>query len=255
MPLLDDLDAAVRTRTLYLLSWFPEDRIEILPALAARVAAEQDSLAKATALVGVGLLGTSESTELPQDELDSPEPLIRWAAATALSRVGASQNNERPLNSDLMKRVFNELADFAAHPQSATHRPQRGQPARLHRAHPSAAPRHRPDRRPAHRDRELRAEHDRVAVQPPRLRGQHQTFDISGIDPAPVFVDLSRGQQQIILALADHPEITSFHTYAIYRLPEVLQAAGLPEMGQGLRGYAWLPINLRNLTADETWAR
>jgi hypothetical protein len=121
VPLLGDSDAAVRTRTAYLLSWFPEEQTEILQALAARVAAEQDPVAEATMLVGIGLLSTGENTGLLQDQLDASDPLIRWAAATALVRVDANQTPTRSFSTDLMKRVFTELADFAAKAQPAAH--------------------------------------------------------------------------------------------------------------------------------------
>lgn len=254
LPLLDDPDSAVRTRAAYLLSWFPEDQAEILPALVASIAAEQDPVARATVLIGIGLLGARATTGLLQDQLQAPDPLIRWGAATALVRVSASQDAEHHFSGDLMQRVFTVLSDFAARPR------------------PTVRTDHNEGTPHAYTGRTLLLLLNTVPIddllsaianclrnttvwQCDTLAADiiTKTFDIQGLDPAPKFADLSPGQQQIILALAGHPEITSFHTYAIYRLPEALRAAGLPRMGHGLRGYAGLPMNLPDLTAQDAW--
>ncbi|MFD7161144.1 HEAT repeat domain-containing protein [Kribbella sp. NPDC059898] len=255
LSLLDDPDAAVRTRTAYLLNWFPEEREAIVPALGACVTVEQNPVVKATALIGLGLLGANEWTGDLQDQLEAPDPLIRWAAATALVRAGAGPNSDRSAPSrDTVTRAFTALADFAAGP-----RPE------AHTDHNEGNPH-------AYTGRTLLLllnsvpNDDLLGAIANCLRYTDvwqcdtlaaevitKTFDVQGIDPSPMFVDLSRGQQQIILALADHPVITTFDRYAIYRLAETLQAAGLPKIGQGIRGYAGLPMNLPDLITDETW--
>lgn len=92
LPLLGDTDAAVRTGAAYVLAWFPEAAGESLPRLLARLDEEREPAALATALVAVGLLGDDGSgPELAlrlRPFLITGEPVVRWAAATALARLG-----------------------------------------------------------------------------------------------------------------------------------------------------------------------
>ncbi|OIK23665.1 hypothetical protein VT52_031345 [Streptomyces malaysiense] len=92
LPLLGDADAAVRAGTAYVLAWFPEAAGESLPRLLATLDEEREPVVLATALVAAGLLGdTGTGPELAlrlRPFLGAGEPVVRWAAATALARLG-----------------------------------------------------------------------------------------------------------------------------------------------------------------------
>jgi hypothetical protein len=90
LPLLDDAEPAVRTATAYLLAWFPEEAGETLPRLLRLLDAEREPVVLATALVAAGLLGGGELVGRLRDFLTAREPVVRWAAATALARLGAA---------------------------------------------------------------------------------------------------------------------------------------------------------------------
>ncbi|MGI5134308.1 HEAT repeat domain-containing protein [Streptomyces sp. CA-106110] len=113
LPLLDDPDPAIRTRTAYLSAWFPEKAAAVLPRLLNRLQVEDSVTVTATALVAVGLLGDITLTSRISPHLDATEPLIRWAAATALARIGSAKG-ATGLGTDLTGHVIAELAAAAA---------------------------------------------------------------------------------------------------------------------------------------------
>ncbi|MFF3194043.1 HEAT repeat domain-containing protein [Streptomyces misionensis] len=104
LPLLGDADAAVRAATAHLSAWFPEAAGESLPRLLALLDEEDEPAVLATALVAVGLLGDGdhaadrdrergggpEAVARLRQFLTAGEPVVRWAAATALARLGAT---------------------------------------------------------------------------------------------------------------------------------------------------------------------
>ncbi|MFE2075252.1 hypothetical protein [Streptomyces misionensis] len=104
LPLLGDADAAVRAATAHLSAWFPEVAGESLPRLLALLDEEDEPAVLATALVAVGLLGDGvhaadrdrergggpEAVARLRPFLAAGEPVVRWAAATALARLGAT---------------------------------------------------------------------------------------------------------------------------------------------------------------------
>ncbi|MGZ0205170.1 HEAT repeat domain-containing protein [Streptomyces sp. RM1] len=104
LPLLGDADAAVRAATAHLSAWFPEAAGESLPRLLALLDEEDEPAVLATALVAVGLLGDGDHAADRDRErgggpeavarlrpfLAAGEPVVRWAAATALARLGAT---------------------------------------------------------------------------------------------------------------------------------------------------------------------
>jgi hypothetical protein len=87
--LLEDGDAAVRTAAAYLLAWFPEESVRLLPPLLRLVERETDLAVLATALVAAGLLGDGTLVDLLRGFLVAEQQPVRWAAATALVRLGA----------------------------------------------------------------------------------------------------------------------------------------------------------------------
>ncbi|MFI0960911.1 HEAT repeat domain-containing protein [Streptomyces sp. NPDC021080] len=112
LPLLDDPEPAVRSAAAYLTAWFPEEAPAVLPCLLHRLRVEDSVAVRATALVAVGLLGDAALVPRLSPELDATEPLIRWAAATALARIG-STDGTAGLGPDLARAVIGELAAAA----------------------------------------------------------------------------------------------------------------------------------------------
>ncbi|MFI1294158.1 HEAT repeat domain-containing protein [Streptomyces sp. NPDC020792] len=88
--LLGDDDPAVRAATAYLLAWFPEEAPDSLPRLLGVLDGESEPAVVATALVSAGLLGGAGLVERLTSFLTVGEPVVRWAAATALARLGAA---------------------------------------------------------------------------------------------------------------------------------------------------------------------
>jgi hypothetical protein len=92
LPLLDDEDdERLRRHTAHLLAWFPPFAPASLPRLRARVHPEPSRDTKATMVVAVGLLAgaTGQTSDAPwlSALLAGPDPILRWAAATALARL------------------------------------------------------------------------------------------------------------------------------------------------------------------------
>ncbi|MGW1107252.1 HEAT repeat domain-containing protein [Streptomyces sp. NPDC002540] len=115
--LLDDPDPEVRTRTAYLLAWFPEEGRWIAPLLLARLEHEPDSRTAATALVAVGLVCDHALARDLRPWLDNPHPLLRWAAATALARLTTDVHAaDAGLNDDgkLVEQIIAVLTEAAA---------------------------------------------------------------------------------------------------------------------------------------------
>ncbi|MGW5546519.1 hypothetical protein [Streptomyces sp. NPDC003998] len=137
LPLLDDPDPTIRTRTAYLSAWFPEEAAAVLPRLLDRLRVEDSATVTATALVAVGLLGDVTLTSRISHHLDATEPLFRWAAATALARIGSSEG-ATGLGIDLTARDRRTRRGGGRHPE-AGHRLQRRRHPGLHLSFPSAA--------------------------------------------------------------------------------------------------------------------
>ncbi|GGN88066.1 hypothetical protein GCM10011579_081510 [Streptomyces albiflavescens] len=114
LTLLDDENARVRTRTAYLLAWFPELADTSVPLLLDLAAQEHDAVAKATSLVAVGILGTTALAGALAAHLDAEDSLVRWAAATAIAHTARSAGAE--LDGPLLDRAVAELAAAAAAP-------------------------------------------------------------------------------------------------------------------------------------------
>ncbi|WP_329094717.1 hypothetical protein [Streptomyces sp. NBC_01439] len=114
LVLLDDADACLRTRIAYLLAWFPEFSATSLPRLLALATHERDPVTAATALLAAGLLGPFSTAEDITPYLDAADPLMRWAAATALIRLAALDG--APVGPSLLSRAVTELTAAARNP-------------------------------------------------------------------------------------------------------------------------------------------
>ncbi|MEU3224468.1 HEAT repeat domain-containing protein [Streptomyces sp. NPDC006976] len=135
--LLDDENPRVRARAVYLLTWFPERADTSLPLLLDLASREDDAVAKATALVAVGVLGTTALPEPLSAALDSDDNLIRWAAATGVIQIAGSTAVEP--DGPFLDRALAELTAAAAAPAPVPateynlgdlHRPHRRRPSR-----------------------------------------------------------------------------------------------------------------------------
>ncbi|MFF3018264.1 HEAT repeat domain-containing protein [Streptomyces sp. NPDC057939] len=115
LELLGDRDPDIRTKTAYLLGWFPEEATTTLPPLQACLDDERDPICIATVLVTVGLLADHDSNGQLRHHLDHEHPLPRWAAATALTRLLIAHPASAP-GLPPAERIAAELAAFGAEP-------------------------------------------------------------------------------------------------------------------------------------------
>jgi HEAT repeats len=91
LPLLEEADDRLRRETAHLLAWFPSFAPASLPRLRARLDLETERDTRATMIVAIGLLAgaTGQRSDTPwlSALLAGPDPILRWAAATALARL------------------------------------------------------------------------------------------------------------------------------------------------------------------------
>ncbi|MBV6699377.1 HEAT repeat domain-containing protein [Kitasatospora aureofaciens] len=240
--LLDDPDAAIRTRIAYLLGWFPEAAAESLPPLLERLEDEQDPVVAATALVAVGLLADSGLADRLRPYLDAGHPLTRWAAATALARLAALRTGEAP-DARVTARVVAELAAFASRPapEPGTDHSDgdlHGYTARTLLA--LLAPARDEDEdgiltAVAHclRFMSIRAVND---LAPQALRAA-----VAPAGPA-VFSELPPGQRDFLRTLADRLPADWYDNWLSgSAVRKALSSLGLPDTGPALRAYTGLP--------------
>ncbi|MFD3517445.1 HEAT repeat domain-containing protein [Streptomyces sp. NPDC058657] len=114
LALLDDDDARLRTRIAYILAWFPEFSTTSLPRLLALAAHDKDPVTAATALLAAGIVGPSSTAEDITLYLGATDPLMRWAAATALIRLAGLDGT--PVGPGLLGRAVTELTAAARSP-------------------------------------------------------------------------------------------------------------------------------------------
>jgi hypothetical protein len=99
LGLLEQRDPRLRTAGAHLIAWFPQHAEASLRRLRTQLAVEPDLDAKATMVVAVGLLAgahhqTSDAPAFTQ-LLDASDPVLRWAAAIALTRLFVDDPPER----------------------------------------------------------------------------------------------------------------------------------------------------------------
>jgi HEAT repeat protein len=88
--LLADPDPRLRAVTAWTLAWFPEESALVVPRLLELVETERVPGVGANALVAAGLLGDAALADRLRPYLAEGEPVLRWAAATALARLGVT---------------------------------------------------------------------------------------------------------------------------------------------------------------------
>ncbi|MEU0412997.1 hypothetical protein ABZ307_34990 [Streptomyces griseorubiginosus] len=245
LELLGDRDPEIRTKTAYLLGWFPEEADATLPALLACLDGERDPVCVATVLVAVGLLADHDPDGRLRHHLDHEHPLPRWAAATALTRIRVTHPAAAP-NLPPAQRIAAELAAFGARPT--------------------------PEPATAHHDGDLHSYtvrsllHLMAAAQDPDeilleivrvLPGIEQTayvprplairaeelldalFDPG--DTVPAFTELSPGRQKLLKVLADLLPAEDFQSMPFGSdLHERFTHYGLPGTRPALRAYVGL---------------
>ena len=88
--LLGDGDPGVRAAAAYLTGWFPQEAPGSVSALRVLLAAEARPGVAANAVASAGLLGDTGLIPRLRKGLSGPEPLLRWADAIALARLGVA---------------------------------------------------------------------------------------------------------------------------------------------------------------------
>ncbi|MFJ9777642.1 hypothetical protein ACIRVF_41455 [Kitasatospora sp. NPDC101157] len=259
LPLLEDPDPEVRSRLAYLLGWFPEEAGTVAGALRRRLEAERDPVITATLVIATGLLTDHDGDGRIALRLDDAEPLVRWAAATALARhlilcpgpIGAAGPGAR-----LAERVLDELAAFGARPAP--------QPSTLH---------HQRDphsytvetlvslmKNTEHTDKILRAiitalprvKETGVVPRPLASRAERVlTALFTPTDTPLTFDELSPGRQEFLTALADLLSADDYQPYFFgSSMHETLTPLGLPGTRPALRAFVGLDTEGEDPTAS-----
>jgi HEAT repeat protein len=226
--LLGDDDPGVRAAGAYLLGWFPEEATGSAAALRALLPVEAVPGVAANAIISAGLLGETNLVPQLRAYLDGSEPLMRWASAVALVRLGPADPS-----------VLRVLASASADP------PQRGPgpPVNfLHgnlRGHAAQALAALDGHLPASVvDGLLQglARSTQVAAFPMAVAALRVAFPGGGPDPLPPFGELTKLQQRVVRTLAElGPE-----TWRWGNFMEILRAWNLPDNHVDCRTYAGL---------------
>ncbi|GAA0271571.1 hypothetical protein GCM10010302_06470 [Streptomyces polychromogenes] len=230
LVLLDDADARLRTRIAYLLAWFPEFNATSLPRLLALAAREEDSVTAATALLAAGLVSPVSTVGDITPYLDAADPLMRWAAATALIRLAAL--DEAPAGPGLLGRAIAELAAAARSPfDRVTDYCDGDLHAHIERTLHSLPP----GSDPAIVRETLHACLPRIVWDSSGSRTRRafeKLFHAPQPHPAPRYADLTAAQQQLLHDLAGHR-----HAWLIRSSADRLRELGLPHTQEALQSF------------------
>ncbi|MEU0098688.1 hypothetical protein [Streptomyces sp. NPDC006267] len=202
LALLDDDDARLRTRTAYLLAWF----------------------------LAAGIVGPSSTAEDITPYLDATDPLMRWAAATAL--ICLARLDGTPVGPGLLGRAVTELTAAARSPFDRATDYCEGDPfghieRTLHALPPGADP---------------AAVREALDACLPRIvwdcygsrtrRAIEALFPAPQPRPAPRYTDLIAAQQQLLGDLASHR-----HAWLIRSSADRLRDLGLPHTQEALLSF------------------
>jgi hypothetical protein len=243
LPLLEEADDRLRRETAHLLAWFPSFAPASLPRLRARIDREAERDTRVTMIVAIGLLAgaTGQRGDTPwlSELLAGPDPILRWAAATALARL-APEHPPEPAVRELLGWLTDK-PDTNPFTLDAT---------------PNAFPSHddmpfgeytlqtlvRPG--PAARARVAEALlaklHDAEGWQAESLLWDLMVVAFEGDPqaPRPPFAGLNPLQQRIVAGLGRMPRIWQAASGGYVPADNPLWAYGLPNTQQGLRIYA-----------------
>ncbi|MGW8362896.1 HEAT repeat domain-containing protein [Streptomyces wedmorensis] len=245
LELLGDPAEEIRTKTAYLLGWFPEEADATLPPLLACLDGERDPACAATVLVAIGLLADHDPDGRLRRHLDHEHPLLRWAAATALTRL-LSTHPAAALGLPPAELIAAELAASGARPAP--------QPATAHHAgdlhsytvrsllHLMAAAED-PDGILLEIVRVLpQIEETGVLPRPLAARAENLLEALfAPADTLPVFAKLSPGRRELLRALAELLSAEDFQSFPFGSdLHERFNQYGLPGTRPALRAYVGL---------------
>jgi hypothetical protein len=245
LPLLEEADDRLRRETAHLLAWFPSFAPVSLPRLRARLELETERDTRVTMIVAIGLLAgaTGQRGDTPwlSALLAGPDPILRWAAATALARLSPEHPPEaavqellgwltdrpdaNPFTLDANPDAFPPQDDmpFGEYTLQTLVRP--GPAARQRVAEALLAELRDAEGGPAEAESLL---WDLMVV---AFEGDPQA-------PRPPFAGLDPLQQRIVAALIRMPWIWQAAPGGHILADNPLWAYGLPSTLQGLRAYA-----------------
>ncbi|MGW3244435.1 HEAT repeat domain-containing protein [Streptomyces sp. NPDC001070] len=232
--LLDDTDPEVRAITAYVLAWFPEESGGTVPRLVRLLDGEANASVAASAIVALGLLGDPSLSARLARYLTDRDRVLRWAAATALARLGGAGTGP-----DAVTEVVTELALAGAEPPEPC---------------PPGIPFHEGDLRGYAAasltqlaggvpDTSLDAVVDGIARTsgPAAFAVTHAALSLAfgpeRPEALPAFADLRPVQQRLVRVLAGLDQAT----WRWGNFLGIVRAWGLPAERAALRAYAGLP--------------
>ncbi|WP_280910255.1 hypothetical protein [Streptomyces sp. SAI-208] len=254
LELLADPAPKIRTKTAYLLGWFPEEADATLPPLLACLDGEQDPVCAATVLVAVGLLADHDPGGRLRHHIDHEHPLPRWAAATALTRIRVAHPATAP-GLPPVERLAAELAAFGAGsaPEPATaHHSGDLHSYTVRSLQLLMRDAEDPDGVLQHIVRALR-HLEKTGVVPHPLAARAENLLEALFDPAdtaPAFAELSPGRRELLKVLAELLTAEDFQPVPFGSdLHERFTQHGLPGTRPALRAYVGLSTEGEDPTA------
>jgi HEAT repeat protein len=226
--LLEDGDPRVRAAACYLAGWFPEEAADSVTCLQMLLSTESIPGVSANAIISAGLLEDARPESRLREYLSGQEPLLRWASAIALARLGLADPD-----------VLGALAAASEEPPL----PGTGPPVHFLdgnlRGYAAQALAALDGHLPADViDGVLLglARSKQVAAFPMTSAALRLAFPGGAPDPLPAFGELTELQQRVVRILAElGPEIWLWVNFK-----EILRNWGLPAEQADCRAYAGL---------------
>jgi len=224
--LLEDGDPQVRAAACCLVGWFPEEAADSVACLRTLLSRESVPGVSANAIVSAGLLGDAGLESRLREYLSGQEPLLRWASAIALARLGladpdvlgalaaASEDPPLPGTGPPVHFLDGNLKGYAAQALAALDGdlPADVIDGVLHGL----------------------ARSEQVAAFPMTSAALRLAFPGGAPDPLPPLGELTEPQQRVVRTLAElGPE-----TWRWVNFTEILRNWGLPAEQADCRAYA-----------------
>jgi len=223
--LLHDGDPRVRAAVACLLGWFPEDAEESAARLRSLLEREPVPGVIANAIVSAGLLGASSLESRLREYLGGPDPLLRWASAIALARLGLADPG-----------VLSVLGAASQEPPPAAEPPVRFLDGDLRGYAAQALAALDGDLPASVVEGVLQglARSTQIRAFPMAAAALHLAFPGAAPDPLPPFGELTELQRRVLRTLAGlGPE-----TWRWGNFTEILRNWGLPSAHADCRAYA-----------------
>jgi len=226
--LLEDGDPQVRAAACYLVGWFPELAADSVACLRMLLSRESVPGVSANAIVSAGLLGDAGLESRLREYLSGQEPLLRWASAIALARLGladpdvlgalaaASEDPPQPGTGPPVHFLDGDLKGYAAQALAALDGdlPADVMDGVLHGL----------------------ARSEQVAAFPMTSAALRLAFPDGAPDPLPAFGELTELQQRVVRILAGlGPD-----TWRWVNFTAMLRNWGLPAVQADCRAYVGL---------------